>query len=197
MKNALLRKGLVFGILFLFVEINLILVIGGIVGTRNFDRNMEKQSLWEPELSLNIEVPDVNTNSIPVKVTLKNHGFLPIPVGEMDLMQLCDYGRTLDFEIVTPDQRIIYFMGGHYRKSDYRVWLLPLGKICYSCDLTEECFGETEEECYSFLDNPGIYTIKAIYNSDGLADAPRIYRLVKTWDGRIETETKIFEVKVS
>lgn len=149
-------------------------------------------SQWR--LALDIKVPGVCTNSIPVKVILKNNGFLPIPVGEMDLLQLCDYGRTLDFEIITPDNHTIYFMGGHWRKSDFRVWLLPFGRIYYFCDLTKRCFGEKEEECYSFLEHLGTYTIKAIYNSDGLAFTPILDRLVVTWKGHLESETKTFEI---
>ena len=101
--------------------------------------------------------------------------FLLVSVGEIDITQLCDYGRTLDFEIVTPDDHTIYYTGGHNRKTDFRIWLLPYSKTYYSCELINRCFGENEEECYSFLEHPGTYTTKAIYQSDGHAIANGLF----------------------
>jgi hypothetical protein len=122
--------------------------------------------------------------------TLTNVGKTEIRVNEMDLST-----ESLDFRILTPDGKIIHYIGPLADCYPPSINLEPGEKHTIKIDLTDKLFpfGENYEQPYKFTTN-GEYKIKGYYRSFGKScDNPIQYEDI--WIGNLASQESKFTIQ--
>lgn len=122
-----------------------------------------KEIVDQPELVFDISLDSsfLMNESIPVKATITNSGKIPVKVSKLSLKM-----QSLDFYILTPDNKKLHYIGELHRCYPEHILLKPGQKHSQVFDITDEenPFGESEDNPYDFS-TAGTYEIVGRYTS--------------------------------
>lgn len=143
----------------------------------------------KPELVFDISIDNsfLSEDTIPVEATITNRGETPLKVSKLSLE-----GQSLDFNILTPDNKELHYIGGYIRCYPEHIILKPGQKHSKDFDITndENPFGENKDRAYDFS-TKGVYEITGRYTSyPNVCDETEEGLMIC-----LESSTYMFEIK--